>query len=272
MGKKRNRNIDSIIKGGPAIELVSIAERFVYQRPGHDTERFHFEELYKEDFLDYCLDSKAILTNTCLHKVLTYLAEIEFSLYLYDDIDWVCDYTDFQQYAIYMFSHMYSEVPPEFYSDSEEAVMEARIKYSEEFHNGLNSIVSSAFAQLWYRKTFLFDFNTLCAKKISMLSKSDYPHDLNQDGRLTRIARFPKWLVDLLIMREAGCCYYCFRPVTISQLANKTYDIDHVVPIARGGSNDPTNLAISCFDCNNLKSANIVQVSDTFAWPERFVN
>lgn len=264
----RNRNVNSIVNGGPAVELVSAVERFVYRRPSHENERYHFEELYEEDFLNYCLESKDISTNTSLHKVLLYLANIEFSLYVYDDTDWIIDYTDFQDYAIYMFDYMYGDVPSEFLSNSEEAVMQAKDTYKEKFHYGLNFIVDSAFAQLWVRKAFLFDFNMLCAERISQLRKSDYPV-LSQNGRLPRAKSFPKWLKDLLIKREAGCCYYCFKPVVTTNLINKTHDVDHVVPIAKGGSNDPTNLAISCSSCNSQKKANIVQVSDTFAWPKR---
>lgn len=267
----RNRNISSVVNGGPAIELISAVERFVYRRPNHANEGYHFEDLYEDEFLEYCLESKDIIVNTALHKVLLYLANIEFSLYIYDDIDWIADYTDFQDYAIYMFDSMYSDVPSEFLSNSEEVVMQARITYAEKFHYGLNFIVDSAFAQLWTRKAFLFDFNMLCAQRISKLSKLDYPV-LNQDGRFSRATYFSKWLVDLLIMREAGCCHYCFRPVVTSNLMNKTYDIDHVVPIAKGGSNDPTNLAIACSVCNNQKKANIVPVSDTFAWPKRIMS
>ena len=264
----RNKNVNSVVNGGPAVELVSAVERFVYMRSSNENEVYHFEELYEEDFLNYCLESKDISTNTSLHKVLLYLAHIEFSLYVYDDIDWITDYTDFQDYAIYMFNYMYGDVPSEFLSNSEEVVMQARVKYAEKFHYGLNSIVDSAFAQLWVRKGFLFDFNMLCAKRISQLSQSDYPV-LSQDGRLPRATYFPKWLKDLLIMREDGCCYYCLKPIVIASLINKTHDVDHVVPIAKGGSNDPTNLAIACSVCNNQKKANIIQVSDTFAWPKR---
>lgn len=266
----RNRNIDFSVNGGPAIELMLAAERFVYGQPHSENEGLHFDELYEEDFLDYCLDSREIAVNTSLHKVLLYLAGLEFSLYVYDDIDWIQDYTDFQKYAISMFEYMYSEVPIEFYSNSEEVVMEARRTYADRFHRGLNFIVDSAFAQLWSRKSFLCDFNILASKRISQLTKSEYPF-LEQDGRLRRANYFPMWLRHLIIKRESGCCHYCSRPVVIPSLINQAYDIDHVVPIAKGGSNDPTNLVLACMDCNNKKRANIILVPDTFAWPSRFI-
>jgi 5-methylcytosine-specific restriction endonuclease McrA len=51
-----------------------------------------------------------------------------------------------------------------------------------------------------------------------------------------------------LINRFHGCCAYCgIRPDT-------TLHIDHVVPLARGGSNDLGNLLPACADCNLSKN------------------
>ena len=35
---------------------------------------------------------------------------------------------------------------------------------------------------------------------------------------------------------------------------NSTVEIDHVVPLAEGGSNDPENLAILCVQCHAFKT------------------
>lgn len=48
--------------------------------------------------------------------------------------------------------------------------------------------------------------------------------------------------------RQRGRCYYCGEKV------GKTYDVDHVVPLSRGGTNDPDNLVIACASCNRSKS------------------
>lgn len=47
---------------------------------------------------------------------------------------------------------------------------------------------------------------------------------------------------------QKGKCYYCKAP------AGKDYQVDHVVPLSRGGSNDPANLVIACRSCNASKS------------------
>jgi hypothetical protein len=264
---RRNRNISNIISGGPALDLVSTLERFIYRTPMDDNEEVHFQEI-DEYLQDYALEAREISENSALHKILNDLAYVEFYLYLYDDLDWVDEYTDFSDYAIKMFKHMNIPVPKEFYRKTATGILNARDLHADLFQSGLNSFVESAFAHLWFRKAFLFDFNIRLAEKISPLLKSEHP-ELESDGRLPRAQHFNKWIIDLIINREAGLCHYCKNPVAIPGLYNQTYDIDHMVPIARGGTNDPTNLVLSCSICNNKKRANIQSIPDTFSWPKR---
>lgn len=47
---------------------------------------------------------------------------------------------------------------------------------------------------------------------------------------------------------QKGKCYYCNVKV------DDEYHVDHIVPLSRGGSNDPSNLVISCPTCNLSKN------------------
>jgi 5-methylcytosine-specific restriction endonuclease McrA len=51
---------------------------------------------------------------------------------------------------------------------------------------------------------------------------------------------------------QAGCCAWCSQPL------NGVYHIDHIVPLSRGGSNWPTNLALACEPCNLSKHDKLV--------------
>lgn len=47
--------------------------------------------------------------------------------------------------------------------------------------------------------------------------------------------------------RQKGRCYYCSCKV------GKSYHVDHVIPLTRGGSNGPENIVIACQFCNISK-------------------
>ncbi|MCV4270952.1 HNH endonuclease [Pseudomonas capsici] len=254
-----------LVIGGPSNDLVSAVERFVYRRPIDESERVEFEFI---DLKQVALESVDISETTALHKVLGDIAYTNFYIYLYDDLDWVGEYSDFVNYVVDMFGHMQLAVPREFYRKTDEGIVDARNKYRQYFIDGLRVIVDSAFAHLWNRKQFLFDFNMRLAEEISPLLKTEYPV-LAKDGQLPRATYFPVWVDNLIIHRERGLCHYCGHPAALASLPNQTYDIDHMVPIARGGTNDATNLVLSCPACNNKKRANHQVVQDTFAWPTR---
>jgi len=48
--------------------------------------------------------------------------------------------------------------------------------------------------------------------------------------------------------RQRGRCYWCNLP------HGETYQIDHVWPLSRGGSNGPENICIACKKCNLKKN------------------
>lgn len=52
-----------------------------------------------------------------------------------------------------------------------------------------------------------------------------------------------------LFERDGWSCRYCGDAVTM-----ETATLDHVVPVSRGGTDDPDNLAAACLMCNSVKS------------------
>lgn len=47
-----------------------------------------------------------------------------------------------------------------------------------------------------------------------------------------------------------GLCHYCGQKMKPSQLT-----MDHIVPIARGGTSSKGNVVITCKECNNRKKS-----------------
>jgi hypothetical protein len=53
-----------------------------------------------------------------------------------------------------------------------------------------------------------------------------------------------------IFKRDAFLCQYCGNhPPSV------VLEVDHIHPVAEGGSNDPDNLVTACFDCNRGKGA-----------------
>ena len=53
--------------------------------------------------------------------------------------------------------------------------------------------------------------------------------------------------LDILYKQQKGCCWYC------GEFVGLTFDIDHRVPVSRGGPSDISNIVISCRACNREK-------------------
>ena len=64
--------------------------------------------------------------------------------------------------------------------------------------------------------------------------------------------------------RFEGRCFYCGTEVTYYNKKHNSLEIDHVVPVSKGGSDDESNLACSCRNCN--RSKNDLSANDFFAF------
>ncbi|KKN31510.1 hypothetical protein LCGC14_0823390 [marine sediment metagenome] len=55
--------------------------------------------------------------------------------------------------------------------------------------------------------------------------------------------------IEGLLIESNGLCHYCMKPL------DGTYEIDHKIPVSKGGTSIKGNLAISCSPCNRSKQA-----------------
>lgn len=63
-----------------------------------------------------------------------------------------------------------------------------------------------------------------------------------------------------LFERDHGICHICHKPADFDD-----FHIDHMFPLAAGGTNDPSNLAVSHPTCNRRKHAKVAPVQLRFA-------
>ena len=81
------------------------------------------------------------------------------------------------------------------------------------------------------------------------LENIDFECTLREYHNKTRCAFVPQELYYRVKLRDNYKCQHCGRQIRDSQ---KAY-IDHVIPIAKGGKNIPSNLQVLCEMCNKRK-------------------
>lgn len=74
---------------------------------------------------------------------------------------------------------------------------------------------------------------------------------IQQHRRRHAPGKFTRQDIELQYRSQKGLCWWCGMSLS------DDFHIDHRVPLARGGTNAPENLCISCPDCNRSKGAKL---------------
>lgn len=77
-----------------------------------------------------------------------------------------------------------------------------------------------------------------------------------------RCTYWPKWLERALFCREKGLCALCKCDLSSMLHVHGKLAVDHIVPVALYGINDPTNLQLLCESCNGKKSGSDIVTSN----------
>lgn len=64
------------------------------------------------------------------------------------------------------------------------------------------------------------------------------------------------WSREEIYERDHGICYMCNRNVPFDE-----YQVEHLIPLSKGGADAPYNIAVSCRGCNSGKKDNITQLA-----------
>jgi|GEM_PF-3281916 hypothetical protein len=123
----------------------------------------------------------------------------------------------------------------------------------KKLNNVTSKIAHEIFCILFQQRTLMAEFSSLVAQYLQNIPREQFTDYFSELGHLKRSASWPTWLQQALIFRENGCCALCDSDIT-GKLGNpKKINIDHIIPISKNGTSDPTNLQLLCNDCNQKK-------------------
>jgi len=116
-------------------------------------------------------------------------------------------------------------------------------------------IENATFYLLFKDKNFLYRFNYFLRPYIQALDKSYF----EKNGGFRRCPYLPQWLKTAIMYRDNGCCQLCGKNLTGAFDSVDPFDVhfDHIIPLIKFGTNDPSNFQILCQHCNEKKGEKI---------------
>jgi hypothetical protein len=154
----------------------------------------------------------------------------------------------------YDINHSFQAIDPNLYAYDEDEMLDQ----IEELRKllPLSQIAHETFQLLFSDRGFLQSFNQLVAGFIKDFKKTDFPGIFKRDGVLHRKS-LPAWAKRGIFYRDRGRCIGCSKDMTGVVVTGEEIHYDHIVPLAVGGTNDPTNFQILCRECNLSKGVGI---------------
>lgn len=113
-------------------------------------------------------------------------------------------------------------------------------------------MTEEVFHLLFGNRAFLRKFNVAVANWIRNHEIAVPVEFLNDNGTIKR-AFMPKWVRDAVFFRDHGRCVFCHADLSGLLSLDQLDQFDHIVPLAAGGINDPTNVQLLCEACNLKK-------------------
>ncbi|MBU3114717.1 HNH endonuclease [Clostridium lacusfryxellense] len=147
---------------------------------------------------------------------------------------------------------------------------ENNIELKEEYYSQLIElyykltpiIVEEIFTILYMDKGLLKKFNESISKIIKDMKPDKYKIYLEKDGIVKRCTHLPKWLKNGVFFRDKGICQTCGKDLTCLISTDSKINYDYIIPLEKGGSNDPSNFQLTCKSCNTSKGVMLTTIKN----------
>ncbi|PWQ98750.1 HNH endonuclease [Leucothrix arctica] len=140
----------------------------------------------------------------------------------------------------------------------------AELRFTGEYEALIDQTVKEVFHVLYQNRELMLLFNDMVSRNIEYQVEDGIPDSVSKlfkkNGTLLR-KTIPKWVQRAVFFRDRGRCVLCDKD--LSGLINLE-NYDHIVPLARHGLNDISNIQLLCRECNNKKRAGSPTTSNTY--------
>lgn len=138
---------------------------------------------------------------------------------------------------------------------------------SDAFKTLMGQMTEEVFYVLFMNRKYLYDFNLFMANCFQNYEihkdETEAVELLKKNGTLKR-TYIPKWAKRAVFYRDRGMCSVCMKDLTGTVNISNKYNIDHIIPLAKYGLNDVSNLQLLCENCNASKNASLWNVSSKY--------
>ncbi len=130
------------------------------------------------------------------------------------------------------------------------------LRLSADYGALLDRWKAEVFFLTFQNRQLLLGLNEMMADQLQRGASDTIPNELKayfaSPGVLIRVA-IPSWVQRAVFYRDRGLCTLCQRDLSGLLAVGNTENYDHIVPLARGGLNDVTNIQLLCRACNAKK-------------------
>jgi len=153
--------------------------------------------------------------------------------------------------------------------EGEDCFYEWFLAHEDQFEELWEKMTDEVFHLLFGNRAFLLKFNVALAAYIRENDVKISPEFLSDSGTIRRTF-MPKWVRDAVFFRDHGRCVFCHADLSGLLSLDQLDHFDHIVPLAAGGVNDPSNIQLLCEPCNLKKSASEPSTGLRYPawWPE----
>lgn len=122
------------------------------------------------------------------------------------------------------------------------------------------------FHVLFQNREFLLSFNQMMAEYLESAGGGNC-NLFTKKGTFKR-RHIPKWVKRAVFYRDKGRCILCDSDLSGTLNANNMENYDHIIPLAKFGFNDVTNIQLLCKACNQKekKADLLITSSKYYSW------